>query len=302
MCAVPRFQKREWSARSRNQSTTQVDCQTITSREGRSDPDQIGAIVKTFHRSPFFGAALATVGLFAGLTIRAQDTNPAVSAMRGQAQFKQSCSFCHGITAGGGAEGPNLIRSPLVRHDKNGELIAGVIRQGRPEKGMPPIMLNPGQVADVVAFLHARLKETDRTSYNRPAADLSLLLTGNAELGKAFFDGAGTCANCHSPTGDLAKIASRFSPSDLQTRFLYPVGKVPTAVITLRSGQKFEGESVSTDAFHLAIRDREGWFHSWPVADVTVEIHDPLSAHRILVQKLTNAQMHDLFAYLETLK
>ena len=258
--------------------------------------------LKMFRRSLFLGTALTTVGLFAAFTVRAQDTNPAASASRGQAQFKQSCSFCHGVTAGGGAEGPSLIRSSLVRHDKNGELIGQVIREGRPEKGMPPIALNTGQVADVVAFLHARLKETDRTSYGRPAADLRLLLTGNAKLGKAFFAGAGGCANCHSPTGDLAKIASGFSPSDLQTRLLYPVGKAPTAVFTLRSGQKFEGESVPTDAFHVAIRDREGWFHSWPIDDVTVEIHDPLSAHRALVQKLTNAQMHDLFAYLETLK
>lgn len=260
------------------------------------------AVVKMFRRSPFFRAALTAAGLLAGLTVRAQDTNRAASATRGETQFKQSCSFCHGLMAGGGAEGPSLIRSSLVRHDKNGELIGEVIREGRPDKGMPSIALNAGQIADVVAFLHARLKETDRTSYAHPAADLNLLLTGNAESGKAFFDGAGGCANCHSPSGDLAKIASRFSPADLQTRFLYPVGKLPTAVITLRLGQKFEGESVPTDAFHVAIRDREGWFHSWPVDDVTVEIHDPLAAHRALVQKLTNVQMHDLFAYLETLK
>lgn len=260
--------------------------------------------LKIFRRSFFFRTTLLIAGLFtfAVFTVWTQDATPAASVSRGQAQFKQSCSFCHGLTAGGGAEGPSLIRSSLVRHDKRGELIGQVIREGRPDKGMPPIQLNSGQIADVVAFLHARLKETDRTSYGRPTADLNLLLTGNAESGKAFFDGAGGCARCHSPAGDLAKIASRFSPSDLQTRFLYPVGKVPTAVITLRSGQKFEGEVVPTDAFHVAIRDRAGWFHSWSINDVTIMIHDPLAAHRALLQKLTNTEMHNLFAYLETLK
>lgn len=236
------------------------------------------------------------------LVASAQDAAPASSAVRGKKQFQQSCAFCHGSAAGGGAEGPNLIRSSLVRHDKAGELIGQVIREGRPEKGMPAVPLNPQQIADVVAFLHERLKETDRTSYARPDADLKLLLTGNAAEGKAFFNGAGGCSSCHSPTGDLAHIASRFSPADLQTRFLYPIGKKPMAVVTLRSGQKFEGELVRTDAFHAAIIDKDGWFHSWPLDEVTVDVHDPLAAHKALLLRLTNPQMHNLFAYLETLK
>ncbi|HEX6546070.1 MAG TPA: cytochrome c [Bryobacteraceae bacterium] len=244
----------------------------------------------------------AAVVLSSAVAIQAQTTTPVGSATRGQKQFQQSCAFCHGSTAGGGAEGPNLIRSSLVRHDKNGELIGQVIREGRPEKGMPAIPLNAQQIADVVAFLHERLKETDRTSYAHPNADLKLLLTGDAEEGKAFFNGAGGCAGCHSPTDDLSKIASKFSPADLQTRFLYPVGQKPTAVITLHSGQKFEGELVRTDAFHAAIIDKDGWFHSWPLSEASVEVDDPLAAHRALLLKLTNPQMHNLFAYLETLK
>jgi cytochrome c oxidase cbb3-type subunit 3 len=246
----------------------------------------------------------ALIVLLVAFTIAAsaQEALPAGSAVRGQKQFQQSCAFCHGSTAGGGAEGPNLIRSALVRHDNNGELIGQVIREGRPEKGMPAVPLNPQQIADLVAFLHARLKETDRTSYARPNADLKLLLTGNAAAGKAFFDGAGGCSGCHSPSGDLAHVASRFSPADLQSRFLYPVGKKPTAVVTLRSGQKLEGELAPTDAFHAAIIDKNGWFHSWPLSEATIQVHDPLAAHKALLLRLTNPQMHNLFAYLETLK
>jgi cytochrome c oxidase cbb3-type subunit 3 len=88
----------------------------------------------------------------------------------------------------------------------------------------------------------------------------------------------------------------------LQSRFLYPVGKKPTAVVTLRSGQKLEGELAPTDAFHAAIIDKNGWFHSWPLSEATIQVHDPLAAHKALLLRLTNPQMHNLFAYLETLK
>ena len=73
---------------------------------------------------------------------------------RGQKQFAASCSFCHGANANGGVEGPNLILSSLVRHDKNGDLIGTVIRQGRPSQGMPPFPFETEQIADIAAFLH----------------------------------------------------------------------------------------------------------------------------------------------------
>ena len=101
--------------------------------------------------------------------VQAQDHPSPVSLSpeaveRGRAQFGQSCSFCHGNEATGGAEGPNLMRSSLVRHDAEGDLITPVILNGRPGKGMPAISLTADQIADVVAFLHARLKQSDRAS------------------------------------------------------------------------------------------------------------------------------------------
>src|SRR5690349_18971292 len=111
-------------------------------------------------------------------------------AKRGKTQFGQSCGFCHGPDATGGAEGPNLIRSALLRHDENGNLIAPVIRDGRPQKGMPPVPLSDSQIADVVAFLHRRLQETDLTSPADPREyDLKTLFTGNPVAGTEFFYG-----------------------------------------------------------------------------------------------------------------
>jgi cytochrome c oxidase cbb3-type subunit III len=224
-------------------------------------------------------------------------------AKRGQAQFAQTCGFCHGPDANGGAEGPNLMRSMLVRHDENGNLIGPVIRDGRPAKGMPPIPLNNAQIADVVAFLHMRLKESDLRSPRRPKDyALKLLLTGDAARGKAFFNGAGGCSKCHSPSGDLAGIANKYPPADLQARFLYCSGVEKTATATPASGQQFKGDLFYSDAFRIAIKDSDGWYHSWPRSEVKIEIHDPLAAHLELLPKYNDATMHDMFAYLETLK
>ena len=183
-------------------------------------------------------------------------------------------------------------------------LIGPVIREGRPEKGMPAVPLSAAQIADTVAFLHSELKRLDRTSPGKPSRDhftLELLLTGNAQSGKQFFYGAGGCAGCHSPTGDLAGISKKFPPAELQTRFLYPIGKPTSVTVTLASGIKMEGTLLTMDAFNLSMKDRDGWSHSWPLSAVKAEVKDPLAAHRALLKTITNADVHNLFAYLVTL-
>jgi cytochrome c oxidase cbb3-type subunit III len=226
------------------------------------------------------------------------------TARHGRAQFEKSCSFCHGKDAMGGAEGPNLMRSSVVRHDNNGDLIGKVIREGRPSGGMPPIALNTQQISDIVAYLHAAVAVSDRTSAGRPSHDYSLkrLLTGNAEAGKQYFNGAGGCAQCHSPTGDLAGIAHKYTPVELQARFLYPTGTPQTATVKLASGATASGKLIHLDAFYVAIEDQEGWYHSWPRKDVSVDVHNPIAAHVELLSKYTNKDVHNLFAYLETFK
>lgn len=227
------------------------------------------------------------------------------SIERGRTQFVKSCSFCHGTDANGGAEGPNLMRSSIVRHDAGGDLIGPVIQNGRRGRGMPPIPLTPRQISEVVAFLHARLKTSDLTSPVRPGSNYALkrLLTGNAQEGKAYFNGAGGCSACHSVTGDLAGIARKFPGAELQTCFLYPQTDKPNSVTVLLSlGKRIQGELVYTDLFDVGIRDQQGWYHSWPRDQVKIEVHDPLAPHIKLLGKYTNADIHNLFAYLETLK
>ncbi len=221
---------------------------------------------------------------------------------RGRSQFKSSCGFCHGEDATGN-RGPDLIRASSVSHDESGNVLGPIIRNGRSDKGMPAFAtLTAAQVNDIVAFLHNQAYIALHS--NRVPADypVAKLLTGNARDGERYFNGAGGCAKCHSPSGDLRGIAAKYSPLELQQRFLYPAkGAVKTA--TVRTGSEtIEGTVVHDDEFEIAITGKDGWYRSWPRNRVQVEIHDPLAAHRALMPKYTDADVHNLFAYLETLQ
>jgi cytochrome c oxidase cbb3-type subunit 3 len=233
---------------------------------------------------------------------RPQTDSPDPAIERGHKQFGQACGFCHGLDATG-ARGPDLVRSPLVAHDVKGDLIGEVIRHGRPDKGMPAMPLTDAQVSDIAAFLHARAAEALSSSGLPNVYPVEKLLTGNADAGKAFFSGAGGCGSCHSPTGDLAKVASKYAPIDLEAHMLYPGGGRPvTAMVTLTSGEQIKGPLVHADDFVVSLRDGSGWYRSFLRDQVKVELQDPLGAHRELLGKLTQADVHNLFAYLETLK
>ena len=230
---------------------------------------------------------------------------PAAQVERGRIQFQKTCAFCHGSDANGGATGPNLVRSAIVRHDKEGDKIGPVIRNGFPDKGMPAFQLSNEQIMDIVAFLRYRLDQSDRRSAASTSSNYSLakLLVGNAKAGEEFFNGAGKCSNCHSPTGDLKGIAGKYPPAELQARMLYPRrGYHPTATVTDASGKQYTGEMKLLSHYNIAIVDGDGWYHSWPLHSVKIEVHDRLATHRQLLFNLTDTEMHNLFAYLETLK
>lgn len=249
-------------------------------------------------------AATATVNAGTGQEPKAGPM-AAENVQRGSKVFESSCAFCHGPTAKGSSTGPSLIDSSLVRHDKDGELIGKVVREGRVEKGMPSFSIfDKGQIDDLVAFLHARVKTTDslETAGPKGGYQLQRLLTGDSAAGDAYFHGAGGCVKCHSTTGDLAGVAKKYQPSELESRMLYPRGKKPAALVTLSSGKTVRGTLVHRDAFYVAVVDADGNYHSWTLPGVKVSVDDPLSAHLSLLGKYTNKDVHDLFAYLETLK
>ncbi len=229
---------------------------------------------------------------------------------RGQKLFVAGCGFCHGSKANGGEGGPDLVRSVLALRDEDGEQIGPVILKGRPEKGMPAFPMTEAQIKDIAAFLRAR----QQAAINRSAYAIKDIVTGDPKQGEAYFNGAGKCSTCHSPTGDLKGIAAKYDPVALQSRFLYPETRTfgrgggprpkPMPVtVTLPSGEKIAGGLDYLDDFNVSLRDASGTYRSFTRVDgLRVEVHDPLAAHLELLQHYTDAEMHNIVAYLVTLK
>lgn len=227
---------------------------------------------------------------------------PAEQVQAGGALFRQDCSFCHGRNAGGGESGPDLTRSKLVAQDVNGDKIGAVVRYGRPDKGMPRFDRSDEQIASLAAFIHTQRNNMLTKVGGRKGVDPSDLQTGNADAGKQYFDGPGGCAKCHSPTGDLSGIASRYQGLQLEERMLYPKHVKSKVTVTLASGQTVTGVLEYLDEFTVGLIDETGTYHSWRSRDVQYKLDEPVKAHVALFSKYTDADIHNLMAYLQTLK
>jgi mono/diheme cytochrome c family protein/small nuclear ribonucleoprotein (snRNP)-like protein len=226
---------------------------------------------------------------------------------RGKALYGVNCQFCHGSDARGGEGGPNLLRAEIVLNDQSGELIAPVVQNGRIDQGMPKFPMTNAQVADIAAFLHSfRVAGYDNSRMKPPT-----ILVGDAAAGEAYFKTK--CATCHSVTGDLKGIGAKYAePRELQQTFVMPGGgrgrggSVPptTVTVTLSSGQKMEGRLIRVDDFLITLADSEGTQHSFrrEGEKPKVEIHDPLQPHKALLGVYSDKDIHNLTAYLVTVK
>jgi cytochrome c oxidase cbb3-type subunit III len=242
------------------------------------------------------------VGLLCTLSPQNCQAQTVVPTEAGRTLFLQKCAFCHGRGAQGGETGPDLTRSDTVKTDVNGNKIGYVIRNGRPEKGMPRFALSDEDISALVAFIHARTKFAESHPGARKGVDPSDLQTGNIEAGKTYFNGAGGCANCHSATGDLAHVARRYQPLRLEMRMLYPEDTKRAAKIQLPSGEIVRGELQYRDEFTVALRDNSGNYRAWPLANVKATVEEPAAAHEALLAKYSDDDIHNLMAYLQTLK
>jgi len=255
------------------------------------------------------GASGASAGAIAG-----SKEDPA-AVERGGKLYVTNCGGCHGATARGGVGAPDLIRSILVLDDEKGILIAPVLRNGRPEQGMPASGLSEAQIADLVAWLHVQTYAAG----HRATYAFQDVLTGDPKRGEAYFQSIGTCHTCHSPTGDLKGVGSRYDAFTLQARWLNPRGgrggrsgrggasstrSAITVTVTPASGPPVSGTLDRVDDFNVSLHDASGDYHSFTRegAMPKVEIHDPLKAHSDLLAKYTDADIHNMTAYLVTLK
>jgi mono/diheme cytochrome c family protein len=229
----------------------------------------------------------------------------AAAAERGSKIYTANCSFCHGLKATGGDSGPDLIRSTVVLHDQKGETIGPLVRNGRPDRGMPAFpSFSDAQLYEIAEFLHMRVE----LAANRGTYHIANILTGDATAGKAFFNGAGECYRCHSVTGDLAHVGAKYSPVDLQQTFLYPAARgqsknPPKVIVRLASGETISGTVLYLDDFVAVIGNSDGTFRTVTRnPTVKVQVEDPLAVHRDLLDRYTDRDMHNLTAYLATLK
>ena len=230
-----------------------------------------------------------------------QKVDPA-AATRGRSVYAQLCINCHGSTGKGTDRGPDLIRSPIVLGDRLGKGIGPAIRKSSTHQAE----VTDAQVVDLSHFLHQRIESI---ATNRNARGPINVLTGDPEAGRAYFNGAGGCSKCHSPTGDLAGLARRISdPVNLQQRFLFPSLRRdgPNRVeVTVRTadGKSISGALLRIDDFTVSLRDSSGEYHGFSRAPgVVVDVRDPLEAHHVLLDRYTDADMHNVTTYLSTLK
>src|SRR3989454_1547587 len=233
---------------------------------------------------------------------------------RGKALYGVNCQFCHGADTRGGDGGPSLLRSSVVLDDQNGELMAPVIQNGRPDRGMPKFAFTRDQVADIAAFIHT----FKAAGYDESRVKPPSIIVGDAKAGEAFFNAK--CASCHSPAGDLRGLASKIADERLlQQTWLMPgsgggrggpppVTVPPTTVtVALPSGEKVEGKLDRLDDFVVSLTTADGTHRSFrtPMSGggaPKVEVHDPLQPHKDLLRVYTDADIHNVTAFLVTLK
>jgi len=242
-------------------------------------------------------------------------------AERGKAIYISECITCHGPKARGGSpgvpanqQGSDLVRSLVVLHDRYGNQIRPFLAKGHPlQSGRPAASLKTDQVSDLAHFLHQKVYNTLRTGSE---LQIQNILTGDPKAGLAYFNGAGKCNACHSPTGDFKGIGLRYDPPTMQSKFLFPrsVGfgrgrggpattKPTTVTVTPPNGPAVEGVLESLDDFNVALRDSEGNYRSFKITDSTKVVkHDPYAMHITLLDQYTDKDIHDVVAYLESLK
>ncbi len=235
---------------------------------------------------------------------------------RGNGLYGVYCRACHGTDLRGGDQGgPNLLRSQLVLNDQEGELILPVVQQGRQNPGMPvmpPLPIPPEDVKAIATYIHSVTASARGQGAPPEGPPIALnIVVGDAKAGQAYF--TTTCASCHS-AADMQGIATRVSdPMALQNYWVgggggrgrggAPPSQV-TAIVTDASGQKTEGRLVRLDDFSVVVALADGTSRSFRRdGDVPkVDVRDPREAHRKLLPLYADKDIHDVTAYLVTLK
>jgi cytochrome c oxidase cbb3-type subunit III len=250
---------------------------------------------------------------------------------RGNTLYGINCRLCHGPDLrGGDLGGVNLLRSQLVLNDQNGELMLPVVTQGRYTPGMspmPPLPLPPDDVKAIAAYIHSVAAKAAGQGGPPPGPPVVLnIVVGDAAAGQKYF--AANCASCHSATGDLQGLATRYPDAEqLQNTWVGGSGgggrggrggaggpaadaappRTPrpvTVAVTLANGQRVDGRLDRINDFIVTLTQADGTQRTFRRAGNVpqVQITDPLAGHKQLLLKYTDKDIHDVTAYLVTLE
>jgi cytochrome c oxidase cbb3-type subunit 3 len=194
--------------------------------------------------------------------------------------------------------------------DQDGELIVPIIQGARQAMGMPRIPLSIEDSKTVAAYVRSVIATIGGAGRPPDEQGPTSIVTGNARDGEAYFNLK--CKSCHSPQGDLKGIASRVGdPKALQNlwvagavRGAHSKTTVATATVTLASGAMAEGQLVHIDDFLVTLKLADGTTRSFRREGdrPKVVVRDPLQAHKDLLPVYTDKNIHDVTAYLVTLK
>jgi cytochrome c oxidase cbb3-type subunit 3 len=243
---------------------------------------------------------------------------PQDAVTRGLTAYDTTCGYCHGARAKGGNGGPDLITSDVSLHDDDGVGVAEHLKTDVHQKAVK-LDLPQATVYDIASYLHSRIIAA--ANHNDPIHVDDVAKAGDPKAGQAYFNGVGGCAKCHQPDGNLKGIGSRYDIVTLQDRIANPRaggrggfgrGGGPaapdpnaiTATVTLANGQTFKGIPVVNSDFDVTLRLADGFTQTWARNNgiPKVELADPMAEHLVILTKLKDTDLHNLTAYLATLK
>ena len=248
-----------------------------------------------------------------------QRPQPAPAVLeRGKTMYLSLCSACHGADARGGQlGGVNLLRSAVVLGDRDGELVMPIVKNGRPGTAMAAIPMPDADIMAVVGYIHSLQAQGDIQGGPPPGPPVVLnILVGDAKAGATYF--GTTCASCHSATGDLAGIAGRVADAKALQNLWVSGGRVSghgpgprprraenaaTVKVTLPD-EVVQGRLARLDDFLVIVLLDDGSTRTIRRNgdSPAVEVTDPLGRHNELLAKYTDKDIHDVTAYLATLK
>ena len=253
-----------------------------------------------------------------GFTQFTRELAPQDVLVRGKGLYEANCASCHAADLRGGANGANLLRSGTALADRHGELVGAAVA-----KHDPPLTLAATDTVAIAEFIHgvhATMSGQGSPPGRNPTGIVLDVLVGDAQTGERVF--TAFCSSCHSVTGDLKGIGSKFPDARaLQNAWIAGsagafggggggrggAGVGNPVTVTMSDGSKLEGTLVRKDDFLVILMLPDGTRrviarnNGVPKVDVT----DPRAPHKRMVLELDdpqNRRMHDVTAFLSTIK